>query len=260
MTDNEPTLEVDAALEHLAAVLGGRPHRPQMPACPHCVSAADVRALAEHPDRIPARVMARYARKALTTWGELPDFQRLLPRLLALTVASVPGIDATVVAGKLALSRWTSWPAAEREAVSAFFVAWWAEGLHLPPGSPRPTPVDRLDALASATSDLDAPLSEWHRRLSAADAEVRLTAAQHLAHLVTSSRFDAEDPRATRRLLSDPRGDGADRLAAWLEGSTTAIQLERVVYDFADARQADRLAQAEATLDRYRASRAAAAR
>lgn len=246
---------VGTALADLAAVFGDRPYRPGMPACPHCVTDHDVLALGGDLDDIPIAVFARYSRKALTTWGEVPDLQRLLPRLLALVAAPVPGIDPTVVAGKLARALWTTWPTPERDAVAAFLEAWWAQGLDQRPGTAPPSVAVRLDSLAAASADLGPPLSEWHRRLSAEDPDVRLAAALHLAELLGGVAFDPDEHGSDRRLLGDPVGDAADQLFTWLAGSTTAIQLERAVYDFADTPAASRLATADARLARHRATR-----
>jgi len=246
--------ELPAALAELATVFAYRPYRPGMPACPHCVSDEDLRGLGRPVDEIPLPLLARYARKALTTWGEVPDLQRLLPRLLALVAEGAPPIDAAVVAAKLARGGWTHWPVHEREAVSAFFGAWWDDGLRSPPGAVAPPVPVRLDA-AAATADLASILERWHLHLDDGEPDVRLTAALHLAELVNRPAFDPLDRLAAGRLLSVPADGAVEQLSSWLAGSTTAIQLARAVYDFVQHPEVSRLATADVRLARFRVTR-----
>ncbi len=112
------------AIEHLYAVFGRYPARP-VDGCPCCVTREDQAALAAAPLRaLGEEHLSRYGNKALTTWGETPDFKHFLPRLLELAAAGADWpIDLEHQARKLEYAGWRTWPTVEREAVVGLFSA-----------------------------------------------------------------------------------------------------------------------------------------
>lgn len=96
-----PTRQLDLALTDLAEVFAVYPFRATMPACAHCVSSDDLRALARQPGRIPASVLDRFVTKSMVTWGDPVDFKRLLPEVLARTCNRTLGPPESLVGARL---------------------------------------------------------------------------------------------------------------------------------------------------------------
>jgi hypothetical protein len=103
-----------------------RPRRP-VSGCDHCVPEADARTLMEVPrESAPESLMDRYGFKALTTWGDERDLRWFLPRLVEL-LAICPGClaDPGIVADKVVMAGFATWPADEQVTVRAAFLALW---------------------------------------------------------------------------------------------------------------------------------------
>ncbi len=224
------------------------PYRPAMPACPHCVSDADLRRLGRPLDELAVDEVRRYARKAITTRGDARDFKRMLPRLAELMITDSLAVDPQLVTGKLRRAAWQHWPEPEQAAVHHFLRAWWAEGLAEPPSSGC-CAYRRLAAVAVADTDISPYLDDWQRAL-AADGPVRLAAVLHLVKLVIDHGGLVDDAGWTEALFDEPAAGAA--LAAWLTGSTTVIQLERAAYDYAGSPHGQRVAAATAVLEDQR--------
>jgi len=64
-----------------------------------------------------------YSSWAITTVGSAQDYRYFLPRILALAVSGTGslGADPPVIAGRLKMSQWENWPAAQRDAVLSLF-------------------------------------------------------------------------------------------------------------------------------------------
>lgn len=241
------------ALSHAVAALHRTfhryPYRPAMPACPHCVSDDDLRRLGRPLDELPDDEIRRYARKAITTWGDARDFKRVLPRLAELMASAATGVDAHMVTDKLCRAAWLRWPAQEQASVHRFLRAWWVAGLSEPPSS-RCLARRHLAAIAVAEPDLGPYLDDWHRGL-AADGVVRLAAVLHLAELVRAHAGSLDERGWADAIFDQPASsDAGDTLTDWLTGSTTTIQLERAAYDYAGTPYGRAVAAATATLER----------
>lgn len=225
------------------------PYRPAMPACPHCVSDADVHRLSRPLDELAVDDVRRYARKAITTWGDARDFKRVLPRLAELMTSDAVVVDPQTVTGKLRRAAWSRWPEPERAAVHRFLRAWWVAGLAEPPSS-RCLAHRRLAAIAVAEPDLGPFLDDWHKGL-AADGPVRLGAVLHLVQLVIGHAGPVGGTGWAEALFDQPAGVAGATLTAWLTGSTTTIQLERAAYDYAGAPHGGQVAAAAGALERH---------
>src|SRR3954447_673098 len=110
---------VDSARTQLYRTFAEVPAPPRMDGCPHCIEPGAERRLLDGPlAGLPPGTLARYAAKALTTWGTVDDLRPVLPRLLdcaATDAAEFP--DVEIVLGKLALAGWRRWEDAEVSAV-----------------------------------------------------------------------------------------------------------------------------------------------
>jgi len=228
------------------------PYRPAMPACPHCVSDDDLARLGRPLDELAVDEVRRYARKAITTWGDARDFKRVLPRLAELMATDELVVDPQMVTGKFHRAEWRRWPEPERAAVHRFLRAWWVAGLAEPPSAHR-LAQRRLNAIAVAEADLGPYLEDWHRGL-AGHGQVRLSAVLHLVRLVAGDGARLGEPGWAEALFDQQAGAAGATFAAWLTGSTTIIQLERAAYDYAATPHGPPVAAATAALGRHHRS------
>lgn len=217
------------AVEVLYTAFERYPHRPSMPVCSHCIEPDDVAALSPPVRALAPAAVEPMAWKALTTWGDVDDFRRVLPRLLHLVAAGHLDVPLAVIASKLVGGDWQSWPSRERAAVAAFLDALWSATLRRWPTTPDV--VACVATLDLTVDDLMPYLEEWHALLDA-DADIRMPA---LCHLIAAVHRVAAAPGTVRGMLwrGEPDLGSAAALAMWLRGATTAIQLERATFDFA---------------------------
>ncbi len=180
-----PTRQLELALTDLTEVFAVYPFRATMPACAHCVSSDDMRALSRQPGRIPSSVLDRFVTKAMVTWGEPVDFKRLLPEVLARACAGTLGPPEALVGVRLRRAGWLDWPAAEAPAVRRTLRSAWLTSLSASPGPGRPPATSRLALIVTAEDDLGPYLDLWEDRLEApGNPTARLHAVLHLAELL----------------------------------------------------------------------------
>lgn len=118
---------MDAATAHLYDVFG-RYARPRGETySPYAnVTAADAAAIRERPLReLSGRDLAKYAMRAITTWGDAEELRYYLPRLLELLVTERGWVDKPTVMLNLSTAAWRTWPGPEQEAIEAFVRAVW---------------------------------------------------------------------------------------------------------------------------------------
>ncbi|MFI7467648.1 hypothetical protein [Nonomuraea sp. NPDC049646] len=174
-----------------------------VPGCPHCVEPGEQACLLSGPvPAIEAGSLARYAAKALTTWGDVPAFRYFLPRLLECAAAdafSYP--DPEIVLGKLAVAGWHGWPDDERAAVTAFLHEWWLGTLRRHPSRPPAGTV--LCAVAATGVDLAPFLDAWAGLESeAAIAHLRDFVTDDLAGQRLTNAFWDRDAPAHAQVLA----------------------------------------------------------
>ncbi len=251
--NSSPDDRVDAAINALYLAFAHYPYRASMPACAHCVSDEDLLALGAVPVRdLPAGLLARYALKAVSTWGEANDLKRVLPRLLELTIAGKMSIPAAVVTTKLQRAGWQKWPAEERRAVWQCLSAWWRHTLAGPAGSGM-SAHRLLDAISMAEADLEPYFSDWHHAM-AGDGDGRLPATLHLVELLSDSPLRVDQPDTVSLLAPDAIGDAAKQYTVFLLDPATDEELERALADFATTSDVRRIAVAYARLRRFTAA------
>ncbi|WP_327092990.1 hypothetical protein OIE66_20795 [Nonomuraea sp. NBC_01738] len=196
--------------ERLYEVFGRVPRPERVPGCPHCVGAGEDACLLAVPlARLEPEALARYAAKALSTWGGVAEFRYFLPRLLecaAVDAFSYP--DPEIVFGKLATAGWTAWPPEERAAVEDFLTGWWDTTLTTHPARP---PIDTvLCSLAATGLGLTPFLARWE----ALDGEAAIRHLRDFAEDGPSSAF------------WDRRGTAYAEVRAWLTGGRAGRAVE----------------------------------
>jgi hypothetical protein len=152
-----------AATEELYRVFSGYRLKPHLDACPHCVDDHDHARIHARPLReLSAEDLARYAGKAMSTWGDVNDFRHFLPRLLELGLTT--GSDwvyVELVLGKLAYASWRTWPKQEQAAVESFLWLRWNAGLT---AAPSEFDTDMwLRALGGVGVDVLPCIGDWRR-------------------------------------------------------------------------------------------------
>jgi hypothetical protein len=185
--------------------------------CPDCVSPEETARIAAIPLRsLSVADLNRYARKAITTWGDVPHFKYFLPRMLELSLDEFETFDTPeVLLGKLEYAKWGLWPASEQAAVQDFLAAFWRHQLTSPGTFPADSRIETvLGGLAQLHSSLIPLLDAW---LLIEDQ----TAALHLCQLIDHSADDIMQTGRVRLLWGNP-AKASDELAKWL--ATDAVQ------------------------------------
>lgn len=217
--------ELKRAIEGLYRIFSRYPLRPHVDGCPHCVSDKDHALLysSELRDLGPDE-LARYAFKAMTTWGDKDDFRHFLPRIFELTCTdgeSLP-IDPEIVFKKLTYANWDTWPPNERQAITSFFEALWSNVLdHFPHEF---SAEDCLCAIAQAAADVTHYLDRWQIGQS-------LTHAQHFA------LFIEHNPRWSHRhgwelfgSFWEDRPAQARQVVDWLRDPDRKTELQQAFF------------------------------
>ncbi|MEU8799281.1 hypothetical protein [Spirillospora sp. NPDC048819] len=182
--------------------------------CPCCVASDEGRPLLARPLRdLTAEDLARYAAKALSTWGGPEDFRYFAPRLLELAADDAFGyrLDAEVIFIKLGEAGWRDWP--QREAIVDFFHAFWTRTLAAFPA--RPSVGTALCALGGAGADMGPLLDEWGT----------LTSEQAIRHLHEFVSLDMVWRHGRPRLSNafwDTSSRPSRQVIAWLTGGPAA--------------------------------------
>lgn len=152
-----------AAVERLYTEFELYPLKPVTDVCWHCHSPEEEHALHLVPMRqMTADNLKGFASDVLMTWGDLADFKHFLPRLFEIVAVDhftddYPDIET--VLGALDRGDWTTWPAAEQQAVREFLGAFWTESLNSWPSNYEIETV--LAAIAEAEADLSPYLAAW---------------------------------------------------------------------------------------------------
>ncbi len=166
------------AIENIYEAFSHYPLRPVIEGCTcGCISEEDHEKLHANPLRemIPDQ-LEMFAFKALTTWGNAADFKHFLPRIFELLILDDEWlIEGQVIAGKLNLAEWQSWPESERAAVEDILAAWWDRLLsdshyHI-------SAEECLCSIAIATDDTSSYLETWEQSIT-------VPAMHHLAQFI----------------------------------------------------------------------------
>lgn len=102
------------------------PRRSEMEGCPCCVSETDKEKIhIKELRQLDGEDLARFAYKAMTTWGNTEDFKHYLPRIFELLSTTDFIVDTFVVLGMLRYGKWKTWPIEEQVVIKVFLLAWW---------------------------------------------------------------------------------------------------------------------------------------
>ncbi|MFG2087082.1 hypothetical protein [Spirillospora sp. NPDC048824] len=197
----------------LYAAFADVPRPAELHGCPCCVAADEGRPLLAAPLRdLTAEDLARYAAKALNTWGGPQEFRYFTPRLLELAADDAFGWpDAEIVFIKLGEAGWRDWP--QRDAIVDFLHAYWTRTLASFPGCPSADTA--LCALGGAGPDMEPFLDEWGR----------LTSEQAIRHLHEFVSLDMVWRHGRPRLGNafwDTSSRAYRQVIAWLTGGPAA--------------------------------------
>lgn len=247
----------------------------EIPKDPCFPGACDETPLRAKPLReLSLKQLDRYLWKAVTTWGDSTHFRHFLPRLLELFAfperTGIYGmydfIDDWLLLGKIEYAGLRQWPERERDAVTAFFRAYFLHLLAFPApqsdesdgyfSSSIPSityPESWLSSLLEIGEPLDVYLDLWR-----ADMRHPLTAYQAIGHLALAI-YHSRPP--TPPQLRNSRRDGDEPLDKdraqqafhdWLYSEEIRSLLEKSFFRFEQRPIAPLLSQAHARVENYR--------
>lgn len=243
------TEQFSLATAALYTTFAGVPHRPDMVRCQHCVTAADVSALAADVSSLSPDLVARFVAKVGTTWGDGRDLRRIAPRALHLAADHQLGLSRSVLLDKLAAAGWSGWTPGQVDAVCRFLLAEWGRLIASVPRSGH-SAHHWLRQTATAIGDLDPFLDSWTRALTGPPGAPAL----HLAVVLVQSDLRPDFPNSASALFDDTRS--AEQFAAWLDTDLPAQHLTRAAQALGGTSDARRLGLAVDRLNRFRAARA----
>lgn len=221
--------------------------------CPHCVTDAEHRALGGPAATLSPALVARFVRKAGTTWGDAAELRRLTPRILTLAADHRLPISRAVVWQKLRWAGWTEWPDDQVEAMGRFLLA---EFTRLLRAQPRPAFVaDRwLRQVSNGIDDLSGFLTVWHDSIGPLpDPAIQATAVHHLVELLTASPLRPDLPATIADVLPENPA-AAEQLTSFLTGPGVDHDLRRAASEAAGTSGSRRINVAVERLRRFRAA------
>ncbi|TMR98327.1 hypothetical protein [Nonomuraea basaltis] len=227
----------EAAKQRLYDVFRHVPKPERMNGCPHCVEPDEELCLLAGPvGLVRPEALARYAAKALTTWGGVGEFRYFLPRLLECGATDAFGYpDPEIVFGKLAAAGWQTWPIEERDVIEGFLNEWWHETLRHYPVRP---PIDTVICALSATGmDLAPCLSVWSR----------LDTDALINHLYDFVMTGLSGGRLTNAFWNR-RSPAYHQVLTWLTGGTAAVAVEAAFAGHSQEPMLERLASVQPAL------------
>jgi hypothetical protein len=196
--------------------------------------------------RLPPAAFTRYQFKAITTWGRVEDFKHFLPRLLEIVatseeptdLAGVESVEPWLVFEKLRYGDWQHWKRREREAIDAYFDAFWA-ALRLRPIKPWESLLGWLNHFAKAHDDLSRFLSEWEAEAARPTNEGLIAAAQ-LANSIVDEGYDLLKKSS---LNCDNLDTKENQVLCWLASDRISQLLESAFFRWSDSKYAPLLSE-----------------
>ena len=108
---------MESSLENLYQIFAKYRLRPDIEACPCCVTESDKRKLHKKELRkMTADDLEKYVFKAVTTWGDEYDLKHFLPRILEL----MDELPSEMIFIKLQSIHWETWQSQEKDAIVAY--------------------------------------------------------------------------------------------------------------------------------------------
>lgn len=214
------------------------------------------------PTRDPAKILATlssaplrsltgeqigpYAGWALTTVGSVGDYKHFLPRILeqAIRAPEWMGTLPPVVASRLNMAKWRTWPKPESAAVIEVFVAALRDSMCRHPDDGADA-SEWLCALASLGEDVQPHLCEW---LDGGEGNRVLQIANLTTHLSALSSLDAREQDFWADLTAKVRSE----IVTWLTSAEVGTALMEATG--IDANDAWRVEQASTAIGNFCAS------
>ena len=121
---------------------------------------------------IPEDLVSAVSSEVADHWDDFPRlYRRLTPRIVRGVVTGRLHTDEGLIATRLVEAAWTTWDAAQVEAVRGVWEAWWRNVLDTHPATHRPRNV--LGLVTASTGELRPWLEVWNAtRTPAADAHL----------------------------------------------------------------------------------------
>ena len=108
---------MDTVVENLYQIFAKYRLRPDIDACPHCVTESDKERLQKKKLReLTPRDLEKYIFKAVTTWGDEYDLKHFMPRILEL----LDELPSEMIFIQLQSNHWETWPSQEKDAIIAY--------------------------------------------------------------------------------------------------------------------------------------------
>jgi len=119
---------LNLAIEELYEVFGGYAPNRQMAASPLHDDMIDGwrKQLFGTPLRkLTSEQLTIFTGKAMTTWGDVPDFKHFLPRMLELAALHDAPYGFWIIIDKLEYGHWRTWLQSEQQALEEYLLALW---------------------------------------------------------------------------------------------------------------------------------------
>ena len=158
-----PGPALTAAIDTAYEAFGGYPRPNRIEASPVRDPAKILATLSCAPLReLTGAQIGPYAGWALTTVGSVTDYKHFLPRILeqAVRAAEWMGTYPQVIASRLKMARWRTWPKSEQSAVIAVFQVAWRESSDQHPDDGADA-AEWLCGLATLGEDIQPVLRAW---------------------------------------------------------------------------------------------------
>lgn len=229
--ENELTMLLPRATEELYGVFARYKLPILVQGCSHCVTRDDELRLHSAPLRnLQRQDLAKFAFKAMTTWGSADDFRHFLTRIFELIWREGLGwVDVEVAFGKLTSGNWKSWPADEQSAVRSFLRAMWLDVLGKFPHS-----LD-VDACVCSIGQAEDDLS-WY--LDAWNVAGCLSAARHFAEFLEENApsiyVTSRHPWKLRNAFWGERSEQAQQVMQWVMVPARSKDLETAFFSFGE--------------------------
>jgi hypothetical protein len=158
-----------------------------------------------------------FATCAITTVGEPEHYRHFLPRILELAILRRPdmGFEAWVIAGKLEMAGWRSWPRDERQAIEAVFRAAFRRTIEMDTDEERRAD-DWLCGICRLGLDPAPSLAAWR-------ASPTVNAALQLADFIDMT--DVNDGVVVDAIWEEVDEAARRAVGAWVQSPDTRAQL-----------------------------------
>jgi hypothetical protein len=159
----DPSSALLSALDAVYGAFSGYPRPTRLEASPTRDPAKILSTLSSASLRdLEGEQIGPYSGWVLTTVGSITDYKHFLPRILEQAVRAPEwmGTQPPVIASRLKMAEWRTWPQSEQQAVTALFLAALRDSIHGHPDDGSDASA-WLCAVASLGEDLEIVLQEW---------------------------------------------------------------------------------------------------